>query len=911
MREQKNNWHFIDNKGTFELTDPEHTSYLYFPLMNEAGLMSSVTPGLHGDIKTGHHSWLTQPTSIEDLHNTSSIRNFWINIPGKTTWSATGSSAEQRAKSFMADDGDQVSLCAGFLWHQVIRLNEAVGLKSEVTNFIPTSKDQVELMQVRLTNLSVSPISFTPTAAIPIYGRSADNMRDHRHVTALLNRITCTDNGVQVCPTLSFDERGHFPNRIIYEVSGAEADGTRPQGFFPILEDFIGEGGSLAWPEAVVQNSQNFAKAGDTFDGYEALGGLRFADKSLLPGESCSYILVLGIIPDKQQPGKLIDDYGNQEKFEYWLDRTKAYWLDRLDNLLIHTNDNRFDQWFKWVSIQPVFRRQFGNSFLPFHDYGKGGRGWRDLWQDILALLTMETGSVDHLLLDNFAGIRVDGSNATIIGNRPGEFKADRNNIPRVWMDHGAWPFLTTQLYINQSGDLGFLLKEQTYFKDRLIKRAQERDADWTPDLGTMQRTATGQVYQGTILEHLLVQHLTAFFHVGEHNQIRLEGADWNDGLDMAEKRGESVAFTAMYANNLLQLGKLVLSLRDLGIDQVELGSELLLLLDSFGDQVEYDSIEAKLQRLDDYFDQVSHVMSGQKVAVRLDELAADLTGKSEWLSGQIRSREWITNQAGFGWFNGYYDNDGQRLEGDHPNGVRMTLTGQVFTLMGGVATQEQAREIVRAVDHYLLDEHVGGHRLNTDFKEVLFNMGRCFGFAFGHKENGAVFNHMVVMYAYALYERGFGREAFQVLDRIYRHSVDFPASHMYPGIPEYFDARGRGVYPFLTGSASWYLLTVLTQAFGVRGQIGDLVLCPKLVKEQFDSAGQANIRFWFAGRQLEVQYLNPRQLDFSAYALGSAELDGEKIASEHIPEGLKIQRSIIEQLDPAQLHIIRVDLTK
>jgi cellobiose phosphorylase len=34
-------------------------------------------------------------------------------------------------------------------------------------------------------------------------------------------------------------------------------------------------------------------------------------------------------------------------------------------------------------------------------------------------------------------------------------------------MDHGAWPYLTTRLYVDQSGDLAFLLEEQTYFKDR------------------------------------------------------------------------------------------------------------------------------------------------------------------------------------------------------------------------------------------------------------------------------------------------------------------------------------------------------------------------------------------------------------------------------------------------------------
>ena len=35
---------------------------------------------------------------------------------------------------------------------------------------------------------------------------------------------------------------------------------------------------------------------------------------------------------------------------------------------------------------------------------------------------------------------------------------------------------------------------------------------------------------------------------------------------------------------------------------------------------------------------------------------------------------------------------DSRRVEGDGAGGVRMTLTGQVFTLMGDIATDEQAR---------------------------------------------------------------------------------------------------------------------------------------------------------------------------------------------------------------------------
>ena len=63
-------WNFIDDDGTFMLQAPHRTSALYFPLVNEAGMMSAVTPLLNGDSKTGQNTFLTLPVSVEDLHNT-------------------------------------------------------------------------------------------------------------------------------------------------------------------------------------------------------------------------------------------------------------------------------------------------------------------------------------------------------------------------------------------------------------------------------------------------------------------------------------------------------------------------------------------------------------------------------------------------------------------------------------------------------------------------------------------------------------------------------------------------------------------------------------------------------------------------------------------------------------------------
>ena len=72
----------------------------------------------------------------------------------------------------------------------------------------------------------------------------------------------------------------------------------------------------------------------------------------------------------------------------------------------------------------------------------------------------------------------------------------------------------------------------------------------------------------------------------------------------------------------------------------------------------------------------------------------------------------------------------------------------------------------------------------------------------------------MAVMYANALYSQGFVKEGYKVLNTLLHAAMNFESSYMYPGLPEYFDSDGRGLYAYLTGAASWYMLTMITEAF-------------------------------------------------------------------------------------------------
>lgn len=851
---------FLDEQGTFSLERPEEYSNLYFPAANERGLKSALTPNFGGDCKLDQNTFLLEPVSVENLHNNRGVRNFWVRTEN-ALWSAVGASAAQEAQRFTPEQ-EESTLTAGLLWQRVRRSSAALGLTAEVLCFVPAEYN-VEVFAVTLENTGDRPLRIAPTAAVPIYGRSADNLRDHRHVTSLLHRIETTEHGVLVKPTLSFDERGHRRNDVTYFVCGIEADGARPVGFYPTVEDFIGQGGTLTHPRALLQR-QKPAPAGSRIAGREALGGIAFAERTLAPGERAGYTVLLGAATEPEEIQRLLAVFATAEKVERALHETQRFWDMRL-NVRYHTGDARFDQYLRWISFQPFLRRIYGCSFLPHHDYGRGGRGWRDLWQDCLSLLLMEPDGVRRMIVQNFAGVRIDGTNATIIGAKPGEFIADRNGICRVWMDHGVWPFMTTKLYIDQTGDLNVLLESVPYFKDGQNFRGMGRDAAWEQDV--LQKTASGAVYSGTVLEHILLETLCAVHETGAHGHIRLRGADWNDALDMAAEHGESVAFTCAYAGNLEELAGLLRVLAARGTCEVELLAELHLLLEDGG-------------RLPDFLRACAHSVSGNKRRFDTLALADTLQGISERLRAHIRESEWIAGKDE-GWFNSYYDNHQNKVEGYFPNGVRMMLTGQVFAVMSGTATAAQTAQICRAADRYLYRAEVGGYRLNTDFHEEKFDLGRMFGFAYGEKENGAVFSHMTVMYANALYRRGFVREGYRALQSLAETAMDFDTSHIYPGIPEYFNADGRGLYHYLTGAASWYMLTFITQVFGVRGELGELLIEPKLVREQFDREGMARLCLHFGGKAYEIVLQNPQKLDYGGYTITAASCNGKPLQTD------------------------------
>lgn len=845
----------IKANGEFHIPSVRDTSYLYLPLFNKNGLLSVITPQLMGDIKLDLNHYYNPPQSIEDIQHGHWGRHVYFHVDG-TLYSTSGKTPRQKLAN------EAVALSGGMLYQQVTRSLDQISMQT--TSFVPTRMKYVELHQTILTNHSETSKKVNPTVMVPLYGRSADNLRDHRHVTALLNRVHVVPNGLINQPTLSFDERGHGVNHHAYGLFAITNRHTKVGTYWPTLEEFVGEGEDLFYPRAPRTYQTNSYQIGQRIDGYEVAAGLAFEEVVIEPGQSLRVLFACIIGESFDEVLLQANEALHFQAFDHHFQLSQQDWENDPIFADLRLGNESITGWLRWVNLQPLMRRIYGNSFLPHHDYGRGGRGWRDLWQDLLAQILVQPEHVKSGILNHICGVRIDGSNATIIGHKPGEFIADRNRIVRVWSDHGAWGVLTTNLYIERTGDFELLLEKRPYFQDKFTHYTHQINPTFEKQKQPLLVNVQGEIYQGTVLEHFFIQNVIPYFNVGKHGNLRLEDADWNDGLDMARDLGETVAFTALYAANYRTLMKWLKGLQKQGHQSLEIIVPLVKLLEHAAET----NGKKKQEVLQTYFNQVGKLAHQEKQIVSIDEVLIQLETMASLWQNHVNQQEYTETEDGqLGFFNGYYDNFGNRLETAKDGEVRMTLTGQVFPLMAQIASPERVKQVIKMVQTHLYHPDYQGLKLNTPLGEDRHHLGRLMGFAFGHKENGALFSHMSVMYLYSLLKNQEISTATTLLDGMMDYFMNFEKARILPGIPEYIDARGRGVYEYLTGSASWMILTLIDQLFGVSGDSGQLLIQPKLRRHHFFNQ-EASLKIAFASKRISIRFINPSQLDYEDYQI-------------------------------------------
>lgn len=101
-------------------------------------------------------------------------------------------------------------------------------------------------------------------------------------------------------------------------------------------------------------------------------------------------------------------------------------------------------------------------------------------------------------------------------------------------------------------------------------------------------------------------------------------------------------------------------------------------------------------------------------------------------------------------------------------------------------------------------------------------------------------------------------------------------------------------MYSYLTGSASWFVLTLLTEVFGLKGEDGDLLIEPKLCAEQFKSTSTITINRIFLGKPLKINFSNPKKLEWGKYKIIKASLNSHQLSLKDLCRIIIPRRSIL-----------------
>ena len=116
-------------------------------------------------------------------------------------------------------------------------------------------------------------------------------------------------------------------------------------------------------------------------------------------------------------------------------------------------------------------------------------------------------------------------------------------------------------------------------------------------------------------------------------------------------------------------------------------------------------------------------------------------------------------------------------------------------------------------------------------------------------------------------------------------------------------------MYSYLTGAASWLLYTMVSEVYGVKGYLGDLMLEPKLVKNQFDLKNVASVVTIFRDKRLNVTYKNEKFLQYGEYNITKILLDSKIITTVKSKNAEIIDKNVIDELSAGDEHQIYIEL--
>ncbi len=181
----------------------------------------------------------------------------------------------------------------------------------------------------------------------------------------------------------------------------------------------------------------------------------------------------------------------------------------------------------------------------------------------------------------------------------------------------------------------------------------------------------------------------------------------------------------------------------------------------------------------------------------------------------------------------------------------KIYLNPQSWALLSGAATQKQQSLMITAVSEQLMTPH-GVMMLAPSYTHMVEDIGRITQKHPGVSENGSVYNHAAIFYAYSLYQVGEHDLAFDVLKKIIPENNNADKSgQLAVFVPNYYrgayhqypEQSGCSSQLFNTGTLSWLYRCLVEELCGLKGGNGVLSVSPKLPSHLNKISGQRLFR--------------------------------------------------------------------
>lgn len=401
--------------------------------------------------------------------------------------------------------------------------SEYSGIKSEALYFVP--KDATyEIWRVKVTNTSDKPRKLSVTSYVeftnePNYEQDQINLQ----YTLFISRTYFKGNFIQQ----KINENFNDPNKErFFGLAGGEIS-----SYCGDRDRFVGRYRGYENPVGIAEGLKN-----DLNYNSNSCGALQ-SDITLQAGETKELIYILGQKPEKTA-AEIIENYKDTSIVEKQLSELKEYWHSKLNNLQVHTPDDKFNNMVNvWNSYQ-CFITFIWSRAASFQYCGlRNGFGYRDTVQDIQGIIhlapEMALEQIRFMLsaqVTNGAGLPlVKYNHKAGQENTPDDPDyAKETGHPSYRADDALWLFPTVSKYISETGDAAFLDEEIPYANN-------------------------GE--KGSVYDHLKRAISFSENNLGNHGMPAGLHADWNDCLRLG-KKGEStfVAFQLIYAIKILRV---------------------------------------------------------------------------------------------------------------------------------------------------------------------------------------------------------------------------------------------------------------------------------------------------------------------------------------------------------------------